>query len=40
MRTKVGFLGGVMNLGGNVGGISVPVTVGIIVHSPALISSH
>jgi ACS family D-galactonate transporter-like MFS transporter len=30
-RAKVGFLGGVMNLGGNLAGISVPVIVGFIV---------
>ena len=30
-RTKVGFLGGVMNLGGNLAGITVPVIVGLIV---------
>ncbi|WP_066741674.1 MFS transporter [Cupriavidus sp. D384] len=30
-RNKIGFLGGVMNLGGNVGGISVPIIVGMIV---------
>ncbi|MDK3021648.1 MFS transporter [Cupriavidus taiwanensis] len=30
-RNKVGFLGGVMNLGGNIGGISVPIIVGMIV---------
>jgi ACS family D-galactonate transporter-like MFS transporter len=30
-RSRVGFLGGVMNLGGNIAGISVPVLVGLIV---------
>ncbi len=30
-RAKVGFLGGVMNLGGNIAGISVPVIVGLLV---------
>jgi len=30
-RNKVGVLGGVMNLGGNIGGISVPIIVGMIV---------
>jgi ACS family D-galactonate transporter-like MFS transporter len=30
-RAKVGFLGGVMNLGGNIAGIGVPVIVGMIV---------
>ncbi len=30
-RDKIGFLGGVMNLGGNIGGISVPIIVGMIV---------
>jgi ACS family D-galactonate transporter-like MFS transporter len=30
-RNKVGFLGGVMNLGGNVAGIGVPLLVGLIV---------
>ncbi len=30
-RNKVGFLGGFMNLGGNIGGIPVPVVVGAIV---------
>ncbi|RZT35527.1 MFS transporter [Cupriavidus agavae] len=30
-RNKIGFLGGVMNLGGNIGGISVPIIVGLIV---------
>jgi ACS family D-galactonate transporter-like MFS transporter len=30
-RNKVGFLGGVMNLGGNLAGITVPVIVGLIV---------
>jgi ACS family D-galactonate transporter-like MFS transporter len=30
-RNKVGFLGGLMNLGGNIGGISVPILVGLIV---------
>ncbi|SDP23361.1 MFS transporter, ACS family, D-galactonate transporter [Ralstonia sp. 25mfcol4.1] len=30
-RNKIGFLGGVMNLGGNIGGISVPIIVGMIV---------
>ncbi|VVD98231.1 MFS transporter [Pandoraea terrigena] len=32
-RNKVGFLGGVMNLGGNIGGISVPLIVGLIVQT-------
>ncbi|WP_042883715.1 MFS transporter [Cupriavidus necator] len=30
-RNKIGFLGGVMNLGGNIGGITVPIIVGMIV---------
>ena len=30
-RNKVGFLGGFMNLGGNIGGIAVPIIVGTIV---------
>jgi ACS family D-galactonate transporter-like MFS transporter len=30
-RDKIGFLGGVMNLGGNIGGICVPIIVGMIV---------
>ncbi|WP_087660614.1 MFS transporter, partial [Caballeronia terrestris] len=30
-RNKIGFLGGVMNLGGNIGGIAVPIIVGAIV---------
>ena len=30
-RNKIGFLGGVMNLGGNIGGICVPIIVGMIV---------
>lgn len=30
-RDKVGFLGGLMNLGGNIGGICVPIIVGTIV---------
>ncbi|AHB04875.2 major facilitator transporter [Pandoraea pnomenusa 3kgm] len=30
-RNKVGFLGGLMNLGGNISGIAVPVIVGLIV---------
>ncbi|MCM2496104.1 MFS transporter [Burkholderia glumae] len=30
-RNKVGFLGGLMNLGGNVGGVLVPIVVGFIV---------
>jgi MFS transporter, ACS family, D-galactonate transporter len=30
-RNRVGFLGGTMNLGGNIGGILVPVLVGLIV---------
>jgi ACS family D-galactonate transporter-like MFS transporter len=30
-RDKIGFLGGTMNLGGNIGGISVPIIVGMIV---------
>lgn len=30
-RNKVGVLGGIMNLGGNIGGISVPIIVGMIV---------
>jgi len=28
---KIGFLGGFMNLGGNIGGIAVPIIVGAIV---------
>ncbi|KDP86772.1 MFS transporter [Cupriavidus basilensis] len=30
-RNKVGVLGGIMNLGGNIGGITVPIIVGMIV---------
>jgi ACS family D-galactonate transporter-like MFS transporter len=30
-RAKVGFLGGVMNLGGNIAGVGVPLIVGLIV---------
>ncbi|WGS44826.1 MFS transporter [Burkholderia sp. JSH-S8] len=30
-RNKIGFLGGFMNLGGNIGGITVPIIVGAIV---------
>ena len=30
-RERVGFLGGIMNLGGNIGGISTPIIVGLIV---------
>ncbi|MBO9535590.1 MFS transporter [Herbaspirillum sp.] len=30
-RNKIGFLGGTMNLGGNIGGICVPIIVGMIV---------
>jgi MFS transporter, ACS family, D-galactonate transporter len=30
-RAKVGFLGGFMNLGGNIGGVVVPIVVGLIV---------
>jgi ACS family D-galactonate transporter-like MFS transporter len=30
-RSKIGFLGGVMNLGGNIAGIGVPVIVGMLV---------
>ncbi|KUY98068.1 MULTISPECIES: MFS transporter [unclassified Burkholderia] len=30
-RDKIGFLGGFMNLGGNIGGITVPIVVGAIV---------
>lgn len=30
-RNKIGFLGGFMNLGGNIGGITVPIVVGTIV---------
>jgi ACS family D-galactonate transporter-like MFS transporter len=30
-RARAGFLGGVMNLGGNIGGISTPIIVGLIV---------
>jgi ACS family D-galactonate transporter-like MFS transporter len=30
-RNKIGFLGGLMNLGGNIGGITVPIIVGMIV---------
>ncbi|CAG9183698.1 putative sulfoacetate transporter SauU [Cupriavidus laharis] len=32
-RNKVGFLGGLMNLGGNIAGISVPIIVGLIVQA-------
>ncbi|MCW3479028.1 MFS transporter [Neisseriaceae bacterium JH1-16] len=32
-RNKVGVLGGIMNLGGNIGGISVPLIVGLIVQT-------
>ncbi|RXZ45335.1 MFS transporter [Crenobacter cavernae] len=32
-RNKVGVLGGIMNLGGNIGGISVPIIVGLIVQT-------
>ena len=32
-RDRAGFLGGVMNLGGNIGGISVPIIVGLIVQA-------
>ncbi|WP_432261927.1 MFS transporter [Cupriavidus sp. TMH.W2] len=32
-RNKAGFLGGVMNLGGNIAGISVPIIVGLIVQA-------
>jgi ACS family D-galactonate transporter-like MFS transporter len=32
-RDRVGFLGGVMNLGGNVAGIGVPILVGLIVQA-------
>src|SRR5207244_11111435 len=32
-RDQAGFLGGVMNLGGNIGGISVPIIVGLIVQA-------
>ena len=32
-RNRVGFLGGTMNLGGNIGGIMVPVLVGLIVQT-------
>lgn len=32
-RDRVGFLGGVMNLGGNVAGIGVPIAVGLIVQA-------
>jgi len=32
-RNKVGVLGGIMNLGGNIGGISVPIIVGLIVQA-------
>ena len=32
-RDRAGFLGGVMNLGGNIGGISVPIVVGLIVQA-------
>jgi ACS family D-galactonate transporter-like MFS transporter len=34
-RDKVGFLGGLMNLGGNIGGICVPIIVGTIVQITA-----
>ncbi|KWC92028.1 MFS transporter [Burkholderia cepacia] len=30
-RNKIGFLGGLMNLGGNIGGVTVPIVVGAIV---------
>jgi ACS family D-galactonate transporter-like MFS transporter len=30
-RDKIGFLGGFMNLGGNIGGVTVPIVVGAIV---------
>ncbi|CAI8711556.1 MULTISPECIES: MFS transporter [Burkholderia] len=30
-RNKIGFLGGLMNLGGNLGGVTVPILVGAIV---------
>jgi len=30
-RNRAGFLGGCMNLGGNIAGISVPIIVGLIV---------
>lgn len=32
-RNKVGFLGGTMNLGGNISGVSVPIIVGVIVQT-------
>ncbi|HXI68567.1 MAG TPA: hypothetical protein VNH41_11555, partial [Steroidobacteraceae bacterium] len=32
-RNKIGFLGGLMNLGGNIAGISVPIIVGLIVQA-------
>ncbi|AKJ67548.1 major facilitator transporter [Pandoraea thiooxydans] len=32
-RNKVGFLGGTMNLGGNIAGVSVPIIVGLIVQA-------
>jgi ACS family D-galactonate transporter-like MFS transporter len=32
-RNKIGFLGGLMNLGGNIGGILVPIIVGLIVQT-------
>ena len=32
-RNKVGFLGGLMNLGGNIGGVLVPIIVGLIVQT-------
>jgi ACS family D-galactonate transporter-like MFS transporter len=32
-RARAGFLGGLMNLGGNIGGISVPIIVGLIVQA-------
>ncbi|MDB5857143.1 MAG: major facilitator superfamily 1 [Ramlibacter sp.] len=32
-RDRVGFLGGTMNLGGNVAGIGVPIVVGLIVQA-------
>ena len=32
-RERAGFLGGMMNLGGNIGGIGVPIVVGLIVQA-------
>ena len=38
-RERAGFLGGVMNLGGNIGGISTPIIVGLIVSGDRLVLS-